>query len=465
MQKIKKSDVDIFRKEIHGKIITKNDNQFDDARSLWNGMIDKKPAVIVKCKGAADVMKSVKFARAQQVPISVRGGGHNVSGKALCNDGVVIDLSPMRSVRVDPDRETVRAEGGATLGDIDQETQAFGLAVPMGVVSKTGVSGLALHGGFGFLTRKYGLTCDNIIAADVVIADGKLVTSDSGHNPDLLWALKGGGGNFGVVTSLEFQAYPIGPKVWLGLVFYPVDATNKVLHYLKKLNTESPDELYGLIMLWNAPHEDEIPEEYHGSPVCVLLVCYCGDPKKGEEAIRPARTIATPIADMSGPFSYLDLQKLFDPEYPDGRRYYWKSTYINGLNDEIIDVLKAHAANRPSPLSTLDVWAIGGAVNRIKPEETAFAHRNAPYLVAMESNWDDPAMDEANIEWARETFQALQRFSPGGTYLNFPGFAEEGEELMKKTYGQNYDRLRKIKAKYDPDNFFRSNFNINPKPG
>lgn len=452
-----------LKEKFKGDIILPGDPSYDQARQVWNGLIDKKPAVIVRCSGDADVMVAVKFARKQELPISVRGGGHNVSGTALCNDGIVIDLSPMRGVRVDSERKTVRVEGGATLGDVDYKTQAFGLAVPMGVVSRTGVAGLSLHGGMGFLTRKYGLTCDNLIAADVVTADGNRITTDAYHNPDLLWALRGGGGNFGVVTSLEFQAHPVGPETWLGLVFYPLDVAKKVLKYLKKLNEESPEELYGIAMLWNAPKEEDIPAEHQGAPVIVMLVCYCGDPDKGEEAVRPARTLGTPIADMSGPISYLDLQKMFDPEYPDGRRYYWKSTYIHDLNDEVIDLLKTHAAKRPSPLSTLDVWAMGGAVNRVKPEEAAFAHREVPFLVAMESNWDDPAEDEANIAWAREVFRDLQRFSPGGAYLNFPGFAEEGEELIKKSYGQNYARLQAIKATYDPDNFFRSNFNIPPR--
>jgi FAD/FMN-containing dehydrogenase len=462
LQTIENEEINIFRQSVRGIVISKGDRAYETARKVWNGMIDKHPALIVQCSGTADVIKAVHFARKQNLAVSVRGGGHNVSGSALVNDGLVIDLSRMNSVRVDPIRQTVRVEGGATLGDVDHETQSFGLAVPLGVVSRTGVGGLSLHGGLGFITRKYGLTSDNIISADVVTAGGKLVTADTADHPDLLWALRGGGGNFGVVTSIEFKAYPVGPDVWIALVFYPVEKAKKVLQFFRKFNEESPDELNGIALFWNAPTEEPIPEAYRGAPVIILAACYCGVHEKGEKAIKPLREIDTPIADLSGSIPFLEAQKLFDPDYPDGRRYYWKSAYVNDLTDEVIEALAGHATNRPSPITSLDVWGLGGAFSRVKPEESAFAHRNIPYLIGIEANWDDPADDDANIAWAREVFRDMQRFSPGGAYLNFPGFAEEGEDLMKKTYGINYERLQAVKARYDPDNFFRSNFNIKP---
>jgi FAD/FMN-containing dehydrogenase len=464
-QKFNHGAIESLRSDIRGTMYRPGDEAYEDARKVWNGVIDKHPALVVRCSGVADVIASVKFAREYKLPVSVRSGGHNVSGSALCTDGVVIDLSGMRSVRVDPERKTVRAEGGATLGDIDHATQAFGRAVPMGVVSKTGIGGLTLHGGMGFLTRKYGLTSDNLISADVVTAEGNVITADSMSHSDLLWALRGGGGNFGVVTSFEFRTHPVGPDVWLALVFYPVDAAQKVLRFFRKFNEESPDELNGIALFWNAPSDESIPEAYRGTPVIILAACYCGEYGKGERAIQPVRDIVSPIADLSGPIPYISAQQIFDPDYPDGRRYYWKSAYLNNINDDVISALIHHAAERPSALTSLDVWGLGGAFSRVKPEETAFVRRNSPFLIGIESNWENPADDETNIAWARDVFRDLQRFSPGGAYLNFPGFAEEGEELMKKSYGDNYSRLQKIKATYDPDNFFRSNFNIQPFTG
>lgn len=460
--KVNGEAIELLHSRLRGKVYQPGDDGYEKHRKIWNGVIDKYPALIIRCTGVADVINAVQFAGEHNLPVSVRGGGHNVSGSAICDDGVVIDLSQMNSVRVDTSRNTVRVGGGATLGDIDHETQAFGLAVPVGVVSKTGIGGLALHGGLGFLTRKYGLTSDNIIAADIVTAEGKLITADEKNHPDLLWALRGGGGNFGVVTSFEFQAYPVGPQVWLALVFYPVDKAQKVLQFFQKFNRESPDELNGIILFWNAPTDDHIPEEHRGTPVIIFAACYCGPVEDGEQAIKAIREIDTPIADLSGLFPYTSAQQLFDPDYPDGQRYYWKSVYLNSMNDEVISVLIDHAAKRPSPITSLDVWGLGGAYSRKKPEDTAFVRRNEPYMIGIESNWIDPAEDDANIGWAREVFQDLQRFSTGGAYLNFGGFADEGDDLTKKSYGKNYRRLQQVKATYDPENFFRSNFNIRP---
>lgn len=460
---IDRSVYESFRTMIRGDMILPGEERYEPSRKIWNGMIDKHPAAIVRCKGNADVIRAINFAREQRVPVSVRGGGHNVSGNAIAEAGIVIDLSLMNSVQVDPAEKRVRVEGGAKLGDIDHETQQFGLAVPVGVVSRTGVGGLTLHGGYGFLTRKYGLTIDNLLSATVVTADGRLLHTDERKNPDLFWALKGGGGNFGVVTSFEFQLHPVGPDVWIAQVLYPVSQAKKVLQAFRAYQKNWPDELSAIAVFWNAPAEEPMPEEFRGAPVLVIVACYSGDPEKGEQVIDPLRKLATPLADFSGKMPFVEAQQIFDPEYPDGRRYYWKAINIDHLEDPVIEALIDHAAQRPSKLTSLDVWMSGGAVSRIKPEATAFAHRDVPFMIGIESNWDNLSDDEANIRWSREVFEDMKRFSSGGTYLNFPGFVEEGEDLMKESYAGNYRRLQSIKAKYDPDNFFSSTMNILPE--
>lgn len=459
---IDKSVYESFRKMIKGEVILPGDEQYESARKIWNGMIDKHPAVIVRCKGNADVIRCVNFAREHQLAVSVRGGGHNVSGNAIVEAGMVIDLSLMNSVHADPANKRVWVEGGAKLGDVDHETQAFGLALPSGVVPRTGIGGLTLHGGYGFLSRKHGLTIDSMLSATVVTADGRLLRADHQENADLFWALRGGGGNFGVVTSFEFQLHPVGPDVWIAQVLYPISQAKKVMQAFREYQKTWPDELSAIAVFWSAPSEEPVPKEFHGSPVIVLVACWCGDPDKGELAIRPMRELATPVADFSGRMSFLDAQQIFDPEYPDGRRYYWKAINIDHLEDPVIDALIGHAASRPSSLTSLDVWMGGGAMNRVKPGDTAFVHRNIPFMIGIESNWDNLSDDEANIKWSREVFEDMKRFSSGGTYLNFPGFVEEGENLIKSAYAGNYERLQTIKAKYDPDNFFSSTMNILP---
>ncbi len=461
---IDKSLYESFRKTVKGEVILPGEEPYDSARRIWNGMIDKQPAVIVRCKGDADVIRCVNFTREHQLSVAIRGGGHNVSGSAIVEAGMVIDLSLMNSVRVDPGKKRVWVEGGAKLGDVDHETQAFGMAVPSGVVPRTGIGGLTLHGGYGFLTRKYGLTIDSMLAATVVTADGRLLRADHQENADLFWALRGGGGNFGVVTSLEFELHPVGPDVWVAQVLYPVSQAKTVLQAFRTYQENWPDEMSGIAVFWSAPTEEPIAEEFRGAPVIVLVACWCGDPGKGEQAIRPMRELATPIADFSGRMTFLEAQQIFDPEYPDGRRYYWKAINIDHLDDPVIEALTNHAASRPSALTSLDIWMSGGAVNRVKPQDTAYAHRNIPFMIGIESNWDNMSDDEVNIRWSREVFEDMKRFSSGGTYLNFPGFIEEGENLIKSAYAGNYERLQRIKAVYDPENFFRNNSNIKPAP-
>ena len=452
--------VEEFRKSFRGTILQPGDDSFEGARRIWNGMIDRHPAAIARCTGSADVMAAVRFAREHQLSIAVRGGGHNVAGNAICDGGLVIDLTPMRGVRVDRSRSVVRVGGGALLGDIDHEVQAFGLAVPVGAVSETGIGGLALHGGLGFLTRKYGLTADNLVSADVVTADGKLITADEGNHPDLLWALKGGGGNFGVVTSFAFKVHPLSPEVYFLLTFYPASAAEKVLTFFRSFMPSAPDELMAIAIYWNAPQGEPIPEEHRGAPVMVVVGCWCGPLDQGEEATQPLRQIATPIADLSGAMPYLEAQQLFDPDYPKGLRYYWKSLYLDELGDEVIRLACDAGADRPTPLSTVEVWALGGEMGRVRPEATAFYHRDAPFLLTIEANAEDPATDEANITWVRRWHRDATRFSRGGTYFNFGGFWEGGEELLAQSFGANYARIREVKTKYDPENVFYHNLRI-----
>ena len=461
---LKESDVEALRGSLRGRLIRPNDAAYEERRRVWNGVIDKHPAMIAECTGPADVIAAVSFARQRKLPISVRGGGHNVAGTAICDDGVVIDLSRMDGVRVDPIRKTARAEGGATLGRLDHEAQAFGLAAPAGVMSETGIGGLTLHGGLGFLTRRLGLTCDNFIAADVVTADGRLVVADEMQNSDLLWALRGGGGNFGVVTSFEFKLHPVGPEVWMGLVMYPAEDAPKLLSFFRDFMANAPDELMAIAIFWNTPHDESIPEEARNQPTLVFGACWSGPMDEGEAAVRPLREAGTPFVDLSGPMPFVDAQKLFDPEYPNGRRYYWKSIYLNDLSEGTVSSLAALSAARPSPISSLDIWALGGAMARVPADHGAFRGRVAPFLLGIEANWDDAAADEVNIGWARRAYREMeQRFPDAGAYLNFAGFAEEGDKLLKRSFDDNLAQLQAIKAKYDPENFFRSNLNIVPR--
>ena len=448
--------------QVRGEILQPGGDGYEAACRLWNGTIARRPAAIVRASGAADVIAAVRFATEHRLPLSVRGGGHNVAGNALCDGGVTIDLSRMRGVRVDPVRRTARVEGGATLGDVDHETQAYGLAAPFGVVSRTGVGGLTLHGGLGFLTRHYGLSCDNLIGADVVTAAGKLVTADPTHHSDLLWGLRGGGGNFGVVTSLEYQLHPVGPEVWAFIVMYPIDQAQAVFRFFREYMPGAPDDLMALAILWNSPHDESIPEAARNQPVAILAGAHSGPVEEGERAIAPFRTVGTPLVDFSGKMPFVAVQRLFDADYPDGRRYYWKSLYLDSLDETAVSTLVDHAVRRPSKLSSVDVWALGGAMRREPAGGSAFSHRDRPYLLGIEANWDDAAADARNIDWARGLFAAMQPFSHGGMYLNFPGHAEEGDTLLRQSFGSSYERLQAAKAKYDPDNVFRSTFNIMP---
>lgn len=454
-----KEAVQELRAKLRGEVIAPGDAGYDAARRLWNGVIDKRPALIARCTGVADVISAVRFARDGGLPVAVRGGGHNVAGSAMSDGGVTIDLSEMNSVRVDPASRTVRAEGGARLVDLDWEAQAFGLAVPAGVVSDTGVAGLTLGGGIGWMRRKYGTSSDNLISVDIVTADGRLLTASEEENADLFWALRGGGGGLGVVTSFQFRAYPLGPDLFFCAVFYPHSQAREVLRSFRRYADGAPDEMHVLGVLGTIPNKEPFPEAIHGEKFLALVGPYHGSLKEAERALQPLREFATPLADFSGVMPYLEIQKFFDEDYPSGRRYYWKSLYLKDLSDEVIDAALGHASTCPSPLSTIDLWTLGGAMTRPKGE-TAFTHRDAPYMLGLEANWDDPKDDETNIAWARSVWTGMQRFSTGGLYVNFPGFEEGGESHHKSAYGANYERLVAVKAKYDPTNVFNMNGNI-----
>ena len=451
-----------FLTGVRGAVLRPSDQGYDDGRAIWNGLIDRRPALIVQCTGAADVVDAVNFAREQGLLLSVKGGGHNVAGNAVNDGGLVVDLSQMRGVHVDQPTQTVRAQGGALWGDCDRETQLFGLAVPGGVVSTTGIAGLTLHGGVGHLRRKHGLSIDNLLSVDIVTADGQLRRASATENEELFWAVRGAGSNFGVVTSFEFQAHPVGPMVAVGAIFYPIEDARAVLPDWRDYMASAPEELSSLAFFWNVPAHEPFPPEHHGKPVLIVAAVCSGSVEDGEPVVQPLRELAQPLIDLSGPWPWLGLQSGFDALFPKGQFRYWKSRALAELPEDAIDELADWAARRPTPLTDITIWHHGGAMSRVGETETAYAGRDAPFLVTGEASWTDPAQSDEAIAWGREFWAAMERHSTGGVYLNFPGLGEEKEALVRAGYGVNYDRLATLKAKYDPANLFRMNLNITP---
>jgi FAD/FMN-containing dehydrogenase len=432
---------------VRGPVLTADDPGYDEARSIWNALIDRRPALILQCSGAADVVDAVNFAREQGLVLSIKGGGHNVAGNAVNDGGIVIDLSQMRGVHVDPETGTVRVQGGATWGDLDRETQLFGLAVPGGVVSTTGVAGLTLHGGVGYLRRKHGLSIDNLLSVDIVTADGQLRRASATENEDLFWAVRGAGSNFGVVTSFEFQAHPVGPMVMVGAIFYPFADAPTILPAWRDFMAAAPEELSSLAICWSLPPVEPFPPELHGAPIVAVAAAYCGPVEEGERIVQPLRELAEPLVDASGPWPWLGLQSGFDAIFPKGELRYWKSRALAELSEEAIGEIVELAGRRPAPLTDIVIWHHGGAMSRIGETETAYGGRDAQFLVTAEANWTDPAQNDEAIAWAREVWDAMERFSTGGVYLNFPGFGEEKEALARAGYGENYERLQALKAR------------------
>jgi FAD/FMN-containing dehydrogenase len=446
---------------LRGSLSFPGEARYEKARTLWNAMIDRRPAAIVHAAGTSDVIATVGLAARHGLLLSVRGGGHNIAGSAVCDGGLMLDLSPMRSVRVDPEARTARVEPGAKLSDLDKESQAFGLATPLGINSTTGVAGLTVGGGFGWLSRKHGLTIDNLRSADVVTATGELIRASAENHPDLFWAIRGGGGNFGVVTSFEFRLHPVGPQVTAGLIVHPLSGAKQVLGEYRRLLTKAPDELCCWAVLRKAPPLPFLPPEVHGTEVLVLALCHAGDLASGEKAAAPFKAIGTPIADVVGPAPYAAWQTAFDPLLTAGERNYWKSHAFSELSDPLIDVLLQAVRHLPSSQCEVFIAGLGGAINRVPVEATADPHRNVRYVVNVHTRWSRPAEDEACIGWARGLYEAAAPLATGGVYVNFmPG--DESQRVRSGAYGPNYERLAQIKAKYDPNNLFRMNQNVVP---
>jgi FAD/FMN-containing dehydrogenase len=439
-----------FKKSLRGALTCPGDDGYDVARQVWNANIDRRPALIACCAGVADVINAVNFARTQNLLVSVRGGAHSFAGTAVCDGGMVIDLSRMKGIRVDPTKRTVRAEGGVKWGEFDHENQAFGLATTGGTVADTGIGGLTLGGGHGWLGSKYGLASDNLLSVDIVTADGQLLTASATENPDLFWAVRGGGGNFGVVTSFEFRLYPVGP-VLAGLVLHPFQKAKEVLKFYREFASSIPDELNTACGVLTSPE---------GAPVVGIMACYNGPIAAGEKALRPLREFGPPLADQIRPMPYTEFQSALDPLVPPRRQYYEKVHFMREISDGAIDTMVAHFAKVTSPLSFLFLQQTGGAMQR---GATAYGHRDAMYNFIIASAWLDPGESEIHIRWTRELWQAMQPFSTGGVYVNDIGReAEEGADLIRAAYGHNYQRLVALKNKYDPTNLFRHNQNIKP---
>jgi FAD/FMN-containing dehydrogenase len=461
---IPEDDVRAFRSRMRGDVLTHHDEGYQHARKVWNGLVNRYPAAIARCTGVADVVETVAFAREHDLPVSVRGGGHNSAGTAVVDGGVVADLSDMKGIHVDPEARIARVEPGVRLGELNRETQQFGLAVPGGMADDTGVAGSTLGGGLGWLRRKHGLGIDNLRSVDVVLANGEFVRASESRNEDLFWAIRGAGGQFGVVTSFEFDLHAVGPEVASAMVYYPGDVTPEVLRAYREYTASCPDEVTTLAFHSFAPGSEDVPEPERGKPALGVMACYAGPTEEGREALEPIRAFADPLADYSGVTTYAGIHNS-EGAYPHGRNYYWKSLFLDELSDDCIDRLVEHACEAPSHHSSLTLWQLGGEMNRVDTAETAFPARDAAFMLSVEATWDDPHTSGENLAWAREAWQTLWEFSEGSLYVNFPGLAEEQTDLARAAFGENYDRLSELKAEYDPENRFRPHRNITVPPG
>ena len=451
---IESAAIDDMRTRFSGLLLGPDDAGYEEARMIHNGMIDKRPAVIAGCRGASDIIEAVKFARTAGLEIAVRGGGHNVAGNAVCDDGIMIDCSLMKGVFVDKNERTALAQTGVTWGELNRETQLHGLATTGGEVSSTGIAGLTLGGGFGWLMSKHGLAADNVLSVQIVTAAGDLLTASADENPDLFWALRGGGGNFGVAASIEYRLHPVGPTVVSGLVAHPLDKATDVLRFFREFTADIPDELTAWAGMLHAP-------DGSGAPIAAIAACHCGETARAEAAVRPIKEFGAPIMDVMGPQSYTATNAMLDAGFPRGALNYWKSSFVRDLNDEAIATIAGKFGTCPSAMSGLLVEHIHGAVTRVPPDGTAFPHRQRGYSLLVVSQWMDPAESDENIAWARETYDALEPYRAVGRYVNYIG-DEGAEDPAPAAYGINYERLRSIKTKYDPENLFHGNQNIRP---
>ena len=453
--------IEELRTSLRGAVVLPGEPGYDARRAIWNAMIDRRPAAIVECRGAADVATAVRFARSRGLRFTVRGAGHNIAGKAVADGVLMIDTSTMTGIRVDPPTRTVRVEPGCTLGDVDRETQPFGLAVPTGINSTTGIAGLTLGGGMGWLSRKHGLTIDNLLEVDLVTADGERVRASADENPDLFWAVRGGGGNFGIVTSFLFQAHPHGPEILSGLLVHPLDDAPEVLRAWRDFCTDAPDELTAWAVMRKAPPLPFLPPEVHGTGVLILAVHWAGPTAEGERVLEALRAVGSPIADVIGPHDFGGWQQAFDPLLTPGSRNYWKSHNFAALSDEVLDGLVEGARRIPDPQCEVFLAQMGGEVSRHADDDTAYVGRGAAYVMNVHGRWDDPSRDDAVIGWARELFHVMEPHAMGTAYVNF--MPEDEAERVRGAYGGNYERLARIKADWDPENVFRYNQNVAPR--
>jgi FAD/FMN-containing dehydrogenase len=450
--------LEIDQAALRGYAVRRGDPSYDIDRRIWNGSFDRHPAMIIRCAGVSDVIAAVKFGRTSGLPVAVRSGGHSFPGFSVADDAVVIDLSLMRGIRVDPESRTARVQAGALLGDLDRETQAFGLAVPSGIVTHTGVAGLTLGGGIGWIMRKHGLSIDQLVSVDLVTADGEFLQANEDRNPDLFWGVRGGGGNFGIVTEFEFRCVPLGPHVMAGPVFWPMTQSPNVLRFYRDWVADAPDELMTIVIHRKAPPLPFVPPELRGEPVVVVACCWAGDIEEGQRFLRPLKTFGSPVLDLCVPKPFLTHQAMFDPSFPAGRWYYFKSCDVGELSDDIIDITTEHSLQISSPLTTYPIWQMGGAVSRVGDDETAFSGRSSGFTYNIGASTETSAGFAEEREWVRDFWSALRPWHRG-VYVNFLG--DEGAERVRQAYGsKKYERLQVLKRKYDPENFFRLNQNI-----
>ena len=460
MKKIPEETIGKLRGKVKGRIVTPGDPDYDKVREIWNAMIDRRPAVIVQCAEADDVPHAISFARENGLEISIRGGGHNIAGNALCDNGLTIDFSHMKNVRVDAAKRRAYVEPGATLADFDAGVQEHGLATPVGINSTTGISGLTLGGGFGWLTSKYGMTIDNLISADVITADGRKIPASESENADLFWAIRGGGGNFGVVTRYEFKLHRVGPEILGGLIVFPLEQAMQVMSRYRDFMKSAPEDLCVWLVLRQAPPLPFLPEDVHGREVVVFAIFYAGDVPQGKKLIEPLRHFSDPLGELIGAQPYTAWQKAFDPLLAPGARNYWKSHNLTELSDGLLETMIEAAGTLPSPQCEILLGVLAGAANRVPADSMAYSHRDAKFVVNVHGRWDQAADDKRCIAWARRFFESAAPYASGGVYVNFMT-GDEGDRIAA-AYGANYDRLVRIKRKYDPENIFHLNQNIKP---
>jgi FAD/FMN-containing dehydrogenase len=450
-----------LKEGLRGELILADEPGYNDARSIWNAMIDRRPALIARCLGVGDVITCVNFAREHGVILSIKGGGHNISGLAVCEGGLMLDMSRMRGVWVDPSRRTALAQAGCLLGDVDRETQVHGLAAVLGFISNTGIAGLTLGGGFGYLTRRFGWTSDTVFSIELITADGAVVRASEKENPDLFWGLRGGGGNFGVVTSFEYRLHPVGPEIMAGAIAWRAEDARSVLEMYRSLIAQAPSELTCVAALRIAPPAPWLAKDIHGKPIVALFVCHTGELREGEKLVAPIKAFGSPVGDIIQRRSYVSQQSLIDATQPKGRRYYWKSEYLPRLEPEMLAATIRHAEAIASPHSAIVLFPIDGVLNRLADDHSAVGNRDSTCVLNITASWETAENDKDSVEWARAAWRDMRAFSTGGTYVNFLT-EEEGDERIRAAYGKNYQRLVELKSKWDPDNLFCMNKNIPP---